>query len=329
MHITIASIARAVALALTLAAASTGAVHAQAYPTKPVRFVIPFAPGGGNDVIGRIVAQQMTAQLGRTVIVDNRGGAGGAVGSEAVSNAAPDGYTLLMASSGTHAINPVLYKVSYDPVRDFEPVSMLASAPSILVVHPSMPVRTVRDLIKVAKAQPGQLNFASAGTGSTVHLTGEIFGSMAGVKIVHVPYKGSGPALTDLLAGQVQMMFSTMPAVLPHVRSGRLRGLAVTCAQRSKSVPDLPTVSESGVPGYDVVTWYGVMAPARTPPPVITTLHAAIVKSLDHPTVAETLNAQGAIPAASTPAKFGEFARTELGRYRKVIQALRITGDAQ
>jgi tripartite-type tricarboxylate transporter receptor subunit TctC len=298
-----------------------------AYPSRPIRYVVPFAPGGGNDVIGRIVGQRLGDLLGASIVIDNRGGAGGAVGSEIVARSAPDGYTLIMAGVGSHAVNPHVHaKLGYDPVKSFAAVSQLASAPFITVVHPSVPVKNIPELIALAKAKPGQINYASAGTGSSAHLVVEIFRSQAGIQLTHVPYKGTGPALTDTLAGQVQMMFGSMPPTLPHVRTGRLRALGVSSLKRSPVVPDVPAIAEAGVPDFEVVTWYGVMAPAGTPAPIIAKLNTAIVATLQHPPVVEALSLQGANPLPSTPAKFAELVRSEVARYGKVIREAGIKG---
>lgn len=306
------------------------ATGVDAYPSRPVRYVVPFAPGGGNDVIGRIVGQRMGDLLGATMVIDNRGGAGGAVGSEIVARAAPDGYTLIMAGLGSHAINPHIHaKLGYDPLRNFAAISQLASAPFIVVVHPSVQARSVPELIALAKAKPGYINFGSAGAGSSAHLVVEIFASQAGIRLTHVPYKGTGPALTDTISGQLQLMFGSMPPTLPHVRSGRLRALGISSLKRSTLVPDIPTIAEAGVPEFEVVTWYGVMAPAGTAPGIINKLNTAIVGALKHPPVVEALALQGAAATPTSPEKFAVLIGSEMARYGKVIRETGIKGVAE
>jgi len=296
------------------------AAFAQVYPAKPVRFIVPFAPGGGNDVIGRLVSSSLSERLGQQVVVDNRGGAGGIIGSELTAKAAPDGYTLLLGHIGTLAINAGLYpKLSYDPIRDFAPVCLVATAQNILVVHPSLPARSVKELIALAKAKPGQLNFVSGGIGGAGHLAGELLNSMAGVQMVHIAYKGAGPALTDLVAGQVQLMITNMPAAMPHLKSGRLRALGVTGANRSPLMPDLPTISEAGLPGYELTNWFGVVAPAATPRAIVERLNEAIVSGLKTAEMRERLAAVGAEPVGSTPAAFAAHIKSETGKWSKVI----------
>lgn len=306
------------------------ATGVDAYPSRPVRYVVPFAPGGGNDVIGRIVGQRMGDLLGATMVIDNRGGAGGAVGSEIVARAAPDGYTLIMAGLGSHAINPHIHaKLGYDPLRNFAAISQLASAPFIVVVHPSVQARSVPELIALAKAKPGYINFGSAGAGSSAHLVVEIFASQAGIRLTHVPYKGTGPALTDTISGQLQLMFGSMPPTLPHVRSGRLRALGISSLKRSTLVPDIPAIAEAGVPEFEVVTWYGVMAPAGTAPGIINKLNTAIVGALKHPPVVEALALQGAAATPTSPEKFAVLIGSEMARYGKVIRETGIKGVAE
>jgi len=307
-------------LCCAIAVPATGAL-AQSYPTKPIRIIVAYPPGGGTDIVGRMVAQKLSENFGQTVVIDNRGGAAGGIGSEIAAHSVPDGYTILMGNVAPNAINVSLYtKLGYDPVKDFEPVSLVASTPNILVVQPSLAVKTVPDLIALAKVKPGSLNYPSAGLGSSSHLAGELFDNLAGVKMVHIPYKGGGPALTDLLGGQVQLMFATMPAAMPHVRSGRLRAIAVTSVKRSQAMPELPTIGET-LKGYDASTWYGVLAPARTPRPIITTLHAEIVKILGVAETRERLLAQGFEPVGSTPAEFGAYIKAEIAKWAKVIKA--------
>jgi len=314
--VTTARILRACLLCLVAAAAS-----AEGYPEKPVRMVVAFPPGGGTDILGRMLAQRLGETLGQNVVVENRGGAGGNVGTEAAARAAPDGYTILMGNVAPNAINVSLYRnLPFDPVADFAPVSLVAATPNVLVVHPSTAARTVKGLIALARARPGTLNFASAGNGSSSHLAGELFRVLAGAEIVHVPYKGAGPAMLDVLSGQVQLYFATLPAALPHVKSGKLAAVAVTSARRSPALSDLPTVAESGVPGYEASTWYGVLAPARTPAAAVERLHGDIVRILAQPEFRERLQAQGFDPVGSSPEEFRAFIRSEIAKWGKVVR---------
>jgi tripartite-type tricarboxylate transporter receptor subunit TctC len=298
------------------------------YPTRSIRMVIPYPPGGGTDIVGRMVAQKLTETLGHTVVVDNRGGATGNIGTEIVARAAPDGYTLLMGNVAPNAINVSLFaKIPYDPVNDFEPVSLVALTPNILIVHPSLPVKTVKEFVALAKVKPGTLNYSSAGIGSSSHLAPELLAMMTGIQIVHVPYKGGGPGLVDLLSGQMQFMMTTTPAAMPHVKSGRVRALGVTSAHRSQSLPDLPTIAEAGVKGYEVSTWYGVLAPARTAKPIVSRLHGEIVKLLAVPDTNEKLLAQGFEPVGNTPDEFGAYIKSEIAKWAKVIKTARIKAE--
>ena len=309
---------------LRLAAACTllGVVPAQAqYPTKALRFIMPFPPGGGTDTLGRIIGQKLSEVLAQQVIIDNRPGAGANIGAEIAAKSPPDGYTLLMGNIA-HAINVSLYsKLSYDLVKDFAPVTLLASTPNILVVHPSVPARSVKELIALAQARPGQLDYASSGSGSSAHLAAELFNMMASVKMTHVPYKGGGPAVIALVGGQVSVGFATTPSVLPQVKAAKLRGLAVTSAQRSPATSELPTISEAGVPGYEAGTWYGVLVPAGTPREIIARLHAESVKLLKLPDVKERLDAAGFEPIGSTPEQFAAYTSSEIEKWAKVVKA--------
>ncbi len=264
--------------------ALTTAVAAQEYPTKPVRFIIPFPPGGSNDIVGRLVATQLGEKLGKQVIVENRGGAGGVVATEMVSKAEPDGYTLLMISLA-HAVNPWLYKLNYDPIKSFAPVAMLGSGPNIITVHPDLPVKSIKDLVALAKQKPGELQYASAGVGSFQHLGGELFKLMAGIDLMHVPFKGGGPAMIDVMGGHTKILFSSLVQTTPHIRSGKLKALATGGPKRSPVFPDLPTVSEAGVPGYEGVNWWGVLAPAGTPKEIVDKLSRDIAAALASPEV--------------------------------------------
>jgi tripartite-type tricarboxylate transporter receptor subunit TctC len=309
-------------LATTLLAATAASAFAADYPTKPIRLVVPFAAAGTTDFLARAIAQKLGQNLGTTVIVDNRPGAGGNIGSDIVAKSDPDGYTLLLGTVGTHAINASLYKkMPYDTVKDFAPITLVASVPNIVVVNPSVPAKSIKELLALAKSKPGQLSFASSGNGSSIHLSGELFKSMAGVDMLHVPYKGSGPAVADLVGGQVNLMFDNMPSSLPHVKSGRLRAIAVTSAKRSPAAPDLPTIAESGVPGYEAVAWFGVLAPAGTPPAIVKKLNAEIIKVLKSPDVAERLSSQGAEPVSNTPEQFSAYIKSEMAKWAKVIKA--------
>ena len=309
------------ALALGLAAWLPSPAFTQPYPSRPIRFVVPFAPGGGGDIVVRSVAQQMTSRLGQTVVVDNRSGAGGNVGTEIVARAAPDGYTLLMANVAPMAINVSVYsRLPYDPVRDFTAISLMASFPNLLVVHPAVAARSVAELVALAKSRPGELTYASAGAGSTTHLSAELLRMHTGIQLVHVPYKGGGPALIDLIAGQVTMYFGSMPASLPHVRSGRLRALAVTSRERSAAAPDIPTVAESGFPGFEAVTWIGLVAPARLSAAIVQRLHAETVAILALPEVRSRMLPLGADPKTNTPQEFAAYIAAEIAKWSKVVR---------
>lgn len=307
------------AAALTLACAGASA---QTYPAKPIRLVVPYPPGGPLDIMARAIGQKLTEAWKQPVVVDNRAGAGGNIGADLVAKSPADGYTLLMGAVATHAINPGLYsKLPYDPVKDFTPVALVAQVPNILVINPSVPAKSVRELIALARAKPGYLNFGSGSTGSTGHLAGELFNTMAGVQMVHIPYKGAAPAMADLLSGQVQLMFDNLANALPNVKAGRLRALAVTTLARSAAMPDLPTVAESGLPGFDLTTWFGLMVPAGTPPEIVARLNAEIVRALNAKDMRERLQKMGAEPPAdNTPEHFAAFIGTEAAKYAKVVK---------
>ena len=307
--------------ACALAALAISAAHAEVYPAKPIRMIVAYPPGGGTDIVGRVVAQKLGEALGQAVVVENRGGASGNIGTELAARAAPDGYTILMGNVAPNAINVSLFKnLPFDPVADFAPVTLVASTPNILVVHPSTPARTVKEVIALAKAKPGTLNFASAGVGSSSHLAGELFRILAGADIVHVPYKGAGPAMVDVLSGQVQLYFATMPAAMPHVKSGKLAPVAVTSARRSPALPDIPTIAESGVSGYEASTWYGLLAPARTPGAAVARLHQGVVKILADAAVREKLADQGFEPVGDSPGEFAAYIKSEIAKWGKVIR---------
>jgi tripartite-type tricarboxylate transporter receptor subunit TctC len=299
----------------------TALSSAQTYPTKPIRLVVPFPPGGATDILARDVAQKLTEAWGQSVIVDNRPGAGGNIGSELVAKSAPDGYTLEMGTVGTHAINASLYaKMPYDHVKDFTPVILVAGVPNVLVVTPSLPVNSVAELIAYAKANPGKLNFASSGNGTSIHLSGELFKVMAGVQMTHIPYKGSAPALQDLIAGQVQLMFDNLPPSLPQIKAGKLRALAVTSLARAPALPDVPTLAESGLPGFEASSWFGILAPAGTPAPIVAKLNAEVAKWLATPEAKEKLLKQGANPAGGTPEDFAKHIAAETAKWAKVVK---------
>jgi tripartite-type tricarboxylate transporter receptor subunit TctC len=307
--------------ACAFAALAISAAHAEVYPSKPIRMIVAYPPGGGTDIVGRVVAQKLGEALGQAVVVENRGGASGNIGTEIAARAAPDGYTILMGNVAPNAINVSLFKnLPYDPVADFAPITLVASTPNILVVHPNTPARAVKEVIALAKANPGTLNFASAGVGSSSHLAGELFRILAGADIVHVPYKGAGPAMVDVLSGQVQLYFATMPAAMPHVKSGKLAAVAVTSAKRSPALPDAPTIAESGVPGYEASTWYGLLAPARTPAAAVARLHQATVKILADAALRGKLADQGFEPVGDSPEEFGAYIKSEIAKWGNVIR---------
>ncbi len=296
------------------------------YPTKPIRLIVPFPPGGGNDILARAIGQRLAEVIGQQIIVDNRGGAGGMLGAELAAKAAPDGYTIFLGSVGNLAFNPALHaKLAYDPVRDFAPVTLLATSAFILIANPAVPAKSVKELIALAKAKPGQLNYGTAGPGSSLHMTGEIFKLATGTDIVPVAYKGTAPALIDLMAGQVQIMFSTMPSALPHVKTGKLRALGVSGPKRTAAAPDVPTIAEAGVPGFEVLNWQGMAAPSKTPQAIIQKLNRALQETLKTPKVIETLMAQGLEAAGSTPEQFGALVKSEVVKYTKVVKEAKIT----
>ena len=295
---------------------------ADAYPSKPVRVVVPFAPGGINDVLARILSQKLGAELGTTIVIDNRGGAGGTLGSGIVAHAAPDGYTLLFSSSSTIVVSPSMSSnLTYDPIKDFSPIAEIASVGSVLVVHPSVPANSVKELIAYAKANPGKLNYGSAGAGASQHLASELFKTMAGINMVHVPYKGGGPAMADLLAGQISLMIELIPTALPQIKGGKIRALAVSTPKRSPVLPDLPTIADT-LPGYDLTIWTGLLAPGGTPKEIVSRLSNATLAVLGSPDMRERLASQGAEPvAANKPEQFADYIRKELVRWAAVVKA--------
>ena len=304
------------------------AAMAQAYPSKPVTIVVPFAAGGTTDILARIIGQALTTELGQSVIVDNRAGAGGNIGASMAAKSPADGYTLFMGTVGTHAINASLYKkMPFDPIKDFAPLTRRANVPNLLVANPNQPFKTVKDLIAYAKANPGKITFGSPGSGASPHVSGELFKSMTGTDLLHIPYKGSAPAMTDLLGGQTSVMFDNMPSAIQHVRSGKLRPIAVTTAKRSPELPDVPTIAEAGVPGYEATSWFGMFAPAGTPKPVLDKLHAALIKVLNQADVKKKIAEQGGDVVAETPAQFAAFIQAESVKWGKVVKESGATAD--
>ena len=300
----------------------------QAYPAKPIRLIVPFPPGGGVDGVARIAFQRLSELLGQQIVIDNRGGSVGMIAAAMAARAVPDGYTLFFGVTATQAITPHYYRtLPYDPVKDFAPVNLIAGAGYILVVHPSLAATTVKEFVALARAKPGALNFSSAGNGSTLHLTAELFRSMAGIDMVHVPYKGAAPALSDLLSGQIQLTFNPASVVLPHIKSARLRGLGVTSARRSPLAPELPTIAEAGVPGYEASGWYGVLAPARTPPAVIARLNRELTAVVGEKDVKDRFTATGVEPIGTTPEQFAAFIRSEYLKWGKVVRSAGVKVD--
>jgi tripartite-type tricarboxylate transporter receptor subunit TctC len=296
-----------------------GMAAAQDYPNKPVRLVIPFPPGGSNDVVGRMIATQLGERLGKQVVVDNRGGAGGVTGTEVVANSPADGYTLLIVSIA-HAVNPWLYKLSYDPVKSFTPIAILASGPNVLVVNPELPVKSVKELVDMAKQKPGDLQYASAGVGSFQHLGGELFKLTAGVNLLHVPFRGGGPAMIDVVGGHTKIMFSSLVQTTPHIRSGKLRALGTGGKQRSPVLPDVPTIAEAGVPTYEAVNWWGIMAPAGTPQPIVEKLHKEVTAVLNSEETQKQFSSEGATVVQMGSAEFGKFAEAEMKKWERVVK---------
>ncbi|TMH89866.1 MAG: tripartite tricarboxylate transporter substrate binding protein [Betaproteobacteria bacterium] len=307
--------------AFFLAALVSSFAYAQTYPSRPIRLIVPFPPGGSTDILARALAQKLSEGLAQSVLIDNRPGAGGSIGSEAAAKAAPDGHTLMMGHLGTLAVNPAIYKnLPYDPVKSFAPVSLMAIVPSVLVVNPRVPAASAAELIAYARANPGKLTYGSAGAGSTSHLTTEYFKLATGTDVLHVPYKGVGPMLTDLISGQLSMGINGAPAVMAHVNSGRLRALAVTGAKRLPSLPQIPTLDESGVKGFDASGWYGIVAPAGTPGGIVAKLNAEIRRIMQTPELRARLDTEGAIPAAGSPEEFAAFIVSEIARWGAVLK---------
>lgn len=307
-------------LALTVTAA------AQDYPNKPIRLIIPFPPGGSNDVVGRAIATQLSDVLGKQVVVDNRAGAGGVIGTEVAANSPPDGYTLLVISSA-HAVNPWLYKLNYDPIKSFVPIGIMAKGPNVLVVHPDLPVKSVKELIDLAKKEPGKIQYASAGVGSFQHLGGELFKLEAGVDLLHVPFKGGGQSMTDVIGGHTKVMFSSLVQTTPHIKSGKLRALGVGSKTRSPVLPDVPTIAEAGVPSYEAVNWWGIIAPAGTPPAVIAKVHEALAKVQNSPATQELFAKEGASVVQMSSAEFGKYMQTEMAKWERVVKEGKIKAE--
>ncbi|WP_230626280.1 Bug family tripartite tricarboxylate transporter substrate binding protein [Cupriavidus necator] len=306
-------------LALAIAACAFG-VRAESFPSKPVRMIVAFPAGGGTDIVARLIAERLTNLWGQQVIVDNRGGAGGVIGTEMAARATPDGYTIFLATLGNLSINPHLYAMNVDPLKDFAPISNVVQVNFVLVANPGLPAKNVKELIALARNKPDQITFSSSGVGGAPHLAGELFNDMAGVKLAHIPYKGSGPSFNDLLGKQVSVTFDSLVQALPYVKAGKLHALGVLAARRSPLLPDVPTLSEAGVPGYDFANWFGLVAPDGTPPERIRKLSADVHQVLDQPAVRKQLASMGAVPAATTPEQFGELIQAESRKWGKIIK---------
>ncbi|MBI4206567.1 MAG: tripartite tricarboxylate transporter substrate binding protein [Betaproteobacteria bacterium] len=315
-------------IGVAFAAVAVAQSTATGFPVRPIRFIVPNAAGGTTDLVARAVGQKLAEGLGQQVVVDNRPGSGGIIGTEAVAKAAPDGYTLLMGTIGNIAISPHLYrKLAYDPVRDFAPITQLAAAAYMLVTHPLLPVASVKQLVALAKAKPGHINYGSAGSGTGSHLSAELFKSISAIDITHIPYKGGTPALIDVMAGHVQVMFNGIPSSLPHLKTGRIKALAVTTSKRSPAAPDTPTIAEAGFPGAESTSWTGVLAPAGTPAAIISQLHGEFARVLQNPEVKTRLSADGAVPVGSNPVEFAAYIRSELAKWGNVVKASGATAN--
>lgn len=310
------------ALLAGLGALSLSAAAFAQYPNKPIKIIVPFLAGGTTDIMARAVAADLQKAFGQAVVVENRAGAGGNIGADAVAKSAPDGYTFLMGTVGTHAINMALYtKMPYDAVKDFAPVSLVAAVPNILVATPSFPVNSVKELIDLAKKEDGKLTFASSGSGTSIHLSGELFKQLAGVQMTHVPYKGSSAALPDVMSGQVNVMFDNAPSVMPHIKGGKLKAIAVTSSKRAPALPNVPTIAESGLPGFEASSWFGLLAPAGTPKEIVEKVSVQIQKMLQTPEMKERLASQGADGVGNTPEQFAAHIKTEIDKWAKVVKA--------
>jgi tripartite-type tricarboxylate transporter receptor subunit TctC len=315
---------------LAAALFACGVSFAQApdpYPVKPIRFILPFPPGGGTDILGRLIAERLAASLGQPVLIENRGGAGGNVGAEAAAKSAPDGYTIVLAAPSL-AISPSLYsKLNYDPVRDFTPVSLVANVPNVMITQPSIPAHSLREFIALAKSKPNGMNFGSGGSGTSNHLAGELFNIVAGTALVHVPYKGVNLAMNDVLSGRIELVVIGIPAAAPHLRAGKLRALALIAPRRSAALPDVPTIAEAGLPDFEVTTWYGVLAPAATPRPIIALLNAELVKIMHGAEMQERLAALATEPKTSTPEEFSAYIKQEIAKWGEVVRKAGLKAD--
>ena len=317
----------ALTLALGAALAPWCALAQDAWPSRPIRLILPFPPGGGTDILGRLIAERLTANLGQPVVAENRGGAGGNVGAEAAAKSAPDGYTIVLVAPSL-AISPSLYStLGYDPVKDFAPVSLVATVPNVMITNPSVPAKTLAEFIRLAKSKPGEMNFGSGGSGTSNHLAGELFNIVAGVKLVHIPYKGVNLAMNDVLSGRVQLVFIGIPAAAPHIKAGKLRALALVAPQRSSVLPDVPTVAEAGLPRFEVTTWYGILAPAGTPRPVVERLNGELGKIMHSSELKERLEALATDPMTSTPEQFADLIRREIAKWREVVREAGVKAD--
>jgi tripartite-type tricarboxylate transporter receptor subunit TctC len=318
----------AAAVSLTALALAPASSHAQTYPTKPIRLIVPFPPGGGVDFIGRIVGQKLTERLGQQVQIDNRAGANGIVGLEALKGAPPDGYTIAAASAGPLAVNPFIYaKLPHDTIRDFTQIANMVNFPLLLVAHPSLPVKNVKELVVLARARPGQVSYSSPGSGNSAHLAAELFNSMAKTKILHVPYKGTAPAVVAVLSGEAQLTYSSIPSILPHVRSGRVRALGIGNAERIATLPDVPTISEAGLPGFEAYAWGGMIGPAHMPAPVVARLNKEINEVLRQKDVVDRMLAEGTVPTPSSPEEFTAYIRAELKKWGDVVKMAGIRAE--
>ncbi len=312
----------AMKMVMTLALAGVSGIAMAQYPNKPIKMVVPFPAGGTTDIMARAMAAELQKSFGQAVVVENKAGAGGNIGSDFVAKSAPDGYTLLMGTVGTHAINVSLYpKMPYDAVKDFAPVSLVAAVPNVLAAAPSLPVNSVKELIDAAKKDPNKITFASSGSGTSIHLSGELFKQLAGVQMTHVPYKGSSAALPDLMSGQVDVMFDNAPSVMPHIKGGKLKAIAVTSTRRSPALPNVPTIAEAGLPAFEASSWFGVLAPAGTPKDIVDKLSQAIVKSLQTAEIKDRLASQGADAVGNTPEQFSAHIKSEIDKWAKVVKA--------
>ena len=314
-------------VAFLLCAVAFTATAQEAYPSRPLRFILPFPPGGGTDILGRVIAERLAANLGQPVVIENRGGAGGNVGAEAAARSAPDGYTIVLVAPSL-AISPSLYsKLNYDPVRDFAPVSLVATVPNVMVTHPSVAAQTLQEFIALARSRPGGMNFGSGGSGTSNHLAGELFNIVTGAKLVHVPYKGVNLAMNDVLSGQIHLVVIGVPAAAPHIKAGRLRALALIAPQRAAALPDVPTVDEAGWKDFEVTTWYGVLAPAGTPRPIVARLNAELVKIMQAADTKERLAAMATDPRTSTPEEFAAYLRQEIAKWGDVVRKANLKAD--